>query len=981
MNIKQQINNRLKEADLYVQQGLFEEAAGIYKKVSNRCRSAIESNRGLSDDDLLILQDFINSIEKKLILVETQSKILENHPEGLVKFEADLSAEKLFKRGVLFKNAGFYRQAIGEFERSMGKNPNLSLKCFREMADAKVALGDRDEGIRLLQHALPFVRGNPDEEASILEKIAVLQEGAEHKQEALATYREIIQRHETYGRIFRKIEELTSQLADSPLNIGIVCRYPKLFFTAFLILALFFSAFNPFVQTVNNVDYFELEDNPEVKFYDHFKSIFGDDEFFVIAFESSELFSPKDLEMIQGITASLENLSDVKKVTSLTNVNDISGGEDYFEVSQFIEEIPETKSEQNTLKTRALQNPLYVDNLISKNGLTTAIVVEPEVRPEDQDLRKRLLAEVWNILAPYETQETQFYLAGDTTTNYYLAKYLNTDSLIFVPVTYLLITFVTWLIFRSKTLTLLSIINISFCVGATRGLMGLMGISVNNITTIIIPLVMALALCDTVHIFSHLENSLLKKYGNPKKAVTHIINQVSLPCFLTTLTTAVGFASLYVSEIKAIKEFGMVASAGMVFEFLFSFFLLPPLILFCKPKYVFLERTPQNGITSILSSLFSYLFRWYPIVVLTGIIIVIGAAVFASQIRIETNVVEFFKKNSPVRTSLNFVERHLTGVETLDVSFQASERDAFKKPENLLVIETVQNYIKNLNGIDKTMSFIDFIKDMNQSFHSESQDYYRIPDSKELVSQYMLMYDADDIEDYINADFDHARLAIRSSHHSSIQQQKLIHSIRDYLKQINTNGLDVRVTGNGLKLVLEIDSLVKSQIYSLGLAAIVIIFTLLIVFRSIGLAALSIIPNFFPILLNFGVMGLMGIPLDTGTSLIAAVALGIAVDDTIHFLTEYQKQRAQGEKIRGALMKTVEVKGKGLTSSSIILSIGFGVMVLSRFVPIIHFGLLCAIIMITALVADIVLMPAVILLKKEKHDEGGIQDKKPAMSA
>lgn len=259
---------------------------------------------------------------------------------------------------------------------------------------------------------------------------------------------------------------------------------------------------------------------------------------------------------------------------------------------------------------------------------------------------------------------------------------------------------------------------------------------------------------------------------------------------------------------------------------------------------------------------------------------------------------------------------------------------------------------------------------MNQSFHSEATQFYKLPDSQELVSQYLLLYDSDDIEDFITSDYDHARLAIRCSLHNSSDQKHLISTIKNFLKTLNTSQLEISVTGRSLQDVLVIDSLVKGQIYSLTLAAIVVSITLLIVFRSPVLAALSLMPNMFPILLNFGVMGAVGIPLDTGTSLIAAVALGIAVDDTIHFLSEYQQRRAQGLLIPEAIMHTIDTKGSAILSSSLILCIGFGVMVLSRFVPVIHFGLLCAIIMITAVIGDLVLLPAVILLKKEKVSAG-----------
>ncbi|MDY7038717.1 MAG: MMPL family transporter, partial [Thermodesulfobacteriota bacterium] len=222
----------------------------------------------------------------------------------------------------------------------------------------------------------------------------------------------------------------------------------------------------------------------------------------------------------------------------------------------------------------------------------------------------------------------------------------------------------------------------------------------------------------------------------------------------------------------------------------------------------------------------------------------------------------------------------------------------------------------------------------------------------------------EDIEDFINSTYDHARISIRISEHRSSEQAWLIDEIKRFVDNIDDPGLEIRVTGRVLKNVNVIDALVKGQVYSLSLAAITIIIIIFLALRSISIGMLSIIPNLFPIILNFGIMGFMGIPLDTGTALIAAVAIGIAVDDTIHFLSEYRAKRGQGLSIPMALKTVIFIKGRAFFSSSLILSIGFGVVILSSFVPTMHFGMLIAIVMITALIGDIVFLPAIIMLKE-----------------
>ncbi len=373
--------------------------------------------------------------------------------------------------------------------------------------------------------------------------------------------------------------------------------------------------------------------------------------------------------------------------------------------------------------------------------------------------------------------------------------------------------------------------------------------------------------------------------------------------------------------------------------------------------------------TRILQSNFNIVAKYHRWIVAAGVLVIIISFGSSLQLRVETNLIEFFKKSSPVRTSLDVVESSLAGVGSLDVSFKAEEIDAFKNPENLKIIEKVQNFISTLDGVDKTISFINFLKDMNQSFHNEQQSFYTIPQSAELVSQYMLLYDSDDTEDYINNNYDHARLAARTTVHGTKQQQLLIKKIESYLNQIDHKDLNIRITGDAVEQVSVVNAIVRSQVYSLALATLVICVIMFLVFRSVSIAAFSLLPNLFPILLNFGIMGALDIPLDTGTALIAAVALGIAVDDTVHFLSEFQRLRAQGIATPKVLSSVIQKKGRAIISSSCILSLGFGVMVLSRFIPVVNFGLLCAVIMVTAVIGDLVLLPAVILLRKRNRPD------------
>lgn len=236
--------------------------------------------------------------------------------------------------------------------------------------------------------------------------------------------------------------------------------------------------------------------------------------------------------MIAAITRELETIPEVREVQSLANVDYIHGEEEYFEVRPFLERIPEDAAGLTALKEQALGNPLYVGNLVSADGETTALVVFPIIPDaSDGSFRKRLIRQAETILSAHEGLAGRFHLAGWTMTNFSLSQYMKSDVAVFIPVTYLFITLTIWLFFRNVRLTLLALANISMCTGATMGLFPLLGITLNNVTTIVPPLVMALALADSVHIFAHLDKKLLDQSRSPAKAMERILQRVITPAF------------------------------------------------------------------------------------------------------------------------------------------------------------------------------------------------------------------------------------------------------------------------------------------------------------------------------------------------------------------------------------------------------------------------------------------------------------------
>ncbi len=579
-----------------------------------------------------------------------------------------------------------------------------------------------------------------------------------------------------------------------------VTRHPIASLILPLLLLIPLLARLPHVQSMDNVDDIILEDHPDTTFYESIKDTFGDDEFFVIAFSIPDLFTPHVLRSISDITTALEDIPEVREVQSLANVDYIHGAEDYFEVRPFLETIPDDPEGLHLLRLQALENPLYVGNLVSKDARSAAIVVFPKNHDaQDGSFRKRLLDQAQSVLSRHEALIGQFHLAGWTLTNLTLSQYMKTDVAVFVPVTYLFITLTVWLVFRNLRLTLLALTNISACTGATMGLFPYLGITLNTVTTIVPPLIMALALSNSVHIFSHLDRRLLDQQHDPAKSLQMILQRIILPSFLCSLTTAAGFISLAISEIPAIKDFAYAASAGMVFQFFFSFTLLPAMILRCNAERLYADQSASSTLAPFVRHLWNFVSAHPRGICTIAFILTMSAFWCASTISVETNLMENFKSSSTIRKDLDFVASNLSGVATVDISLKSPDTDAFLDPSNLAAMERIQSFAQGLDKVDLCMSFVDFLKDMNQSFHNENPQFYRIPESRELVSQYMLLYDIDDLDEFITAGYDHARILVRISDHGSAGQARIIAALQSFIDLNDNNGLQVRVTGRAVQ--------------------------------------------------------------------------------------------------------------------------------------------------------------------------------------
>ena len=726
-------------------------------------------------------------------------------------------------------------------------------------------------------------------------------------------------------------------------------------FIIFVVLFCLWEALNlPVVTSTDAI----IPRDEEFLFYEEFRKQFGADDAVAVALKAQDVFSPRVLSYIKHLTEAFEEIEEVEDVLSLTNVEDVRGGEEIFIVEPLVgEEIPQDSETLRSLKERAARNPLILGNLVSSDFESTMLLLRTAYKGEDLNFESRLLSKIKKVLAKNPPpQGVEVHLSGWPVVNVNMAGYMNRDLLIFVPTSFCFLCLLVWFFLRSLRAMVAVGLIINLSLLAALACLKLVGGALSPMTAILAPLTMALALADAIHLL--LTYFKLQRVGE-KKPLVKAVSETWSPCLLTSLTTAVGFASLMISRIPSIREFGAAAACAMFVEYFFTFTVL----VYLAP---WISKGPYSF--GLSKKLVLPLSRSYPRWAQGSLAIFACLSILAlwgiQKIRVDSDVIEFFHHQTPVYQDALFIDKNLGGVQTIEISLSLKEGD-FLDPQILAKIDELSRYLEKRPTFSRVISPVEFFKLMNRAFHNERDEFYRLPEDRKLLAQYLLLYGGTELEHFLDSSQTWARISARTPEHSSEVINKEIALLKKKLQELfKDTPVSWRFTGKTYLVNRTAEDIIKSQTESLALAALIIFGLMFLVLRSFKIGLLSIPPNAFPILANLGFMGFVGIPLNTATATISAVAIGIAVDDTIHFLVQYQRERMRSRPLE-AVKKTLESKGLAAITTSVVLIVGFLVLVVSQFIPTVQFGKLCALVMGLALLADLFLLPGLIFIGKK----------------
>ena len=741
--------------------------------------------------------------------------------------------------------------------------------------------------------------------------------------------------------------------------------------------------------------------------YDKFRDQFGRDEKVLIAIQSENIFTIKFLTKLNKLHKELENnLPYIDDVNSLINARNTRGTVDSLIVDDLFEELPADEKTLVFKKMLAKNNPLFKDLIIDDAGTITTIVIDtqtytsldkngnPIEKEESEDEfgdeseafkeeassnePKEFLSDWENvqivnkandIVEKYQADDFNILVSGTTVINAELKASMTKDMQTFIKFVLLVMSIFLALMFRRISGVILPLITVLFTIISALSLMAIFGAPITVVTQILPSFLLAVAVGASIHLLS----IFFKQFNlskDKKASLRYAMGHSGLAIVMTSLTTAAGLWSFSFSELAPVADLGKFASAGVVIGLLYTLVLLPAILslIRLKPKDILIKNDEE--IYTFMDKLLikiADISVTYPkrIIAITTVIILISLAV-ASQLRFSHKPIVWFDENHPVRLATDIVDDKLRGSATLEIIIDTKKENGLYEPE---ILNAIDNFSKNIMTIKsdkyfvgKTLSIVDIIKETNKALNENKKEAYIIPQDKNLIAQELLLFEnsgSDDLEDFVDSGFAKARITVKLPYIDAMDYVNLLKEINLEVEKNFKGKANVTVTGISNLLARIMEAAIFSSALSYVLALTLITIMMLILIGDIKIGLISMIPNISPILIMTTVMVIFDMPLDMFTMLIGAIAIGLAVDDTVHFMHNFRRYELQYNDIDKAVRMTLLTTGRAMVVTTIVLSFGFFVFMFASMSNIFNFGLLTGIAIIIAVLADFFLVPAI----------------------
>jgi len=698
--------------------------------------------------------------------------------------------------------------------------------------------------------------------------------------------------------------------------------HPKLVIFLMLLVTFLFGTQLPKIKTDTDPKHMLPATSPVRQYNDRVEGWFGlHADVMVLGIRNDEgIFNPGTLKRIEQVTEEILKIHGViaRDVISFSTVDDVESSGDILEAHPLLSRVPETKEEIEAFKKHVFENPLLIGRLISKDVKTTAIYIPIEKTANG----KEIADQIKRILVKKKGPE-KFYLAGDPVVRDTFGVEMFKQMGFFSPIAGMVMFVTLFLMFRNWTLVFANMAVAMMSIIWSMGLFIGLGIPVHIMSSMSPVFLMAIS-TDTVHIFNEFYFRF-KELGRKKEAFFETMKAVSTPVLYSDLTTAAGFASLAIGHIIPVRIFGLLVAFGTLVILLMSFTFVPAVMALMKEekleKITLKEDVRVSRASAILFKIGELSLYKRKAVVLAGLLLLILSIFGIKQIRINNNMVTWFKKNSEVRSADRVLNENLGGTSTLYLVAASSKEDTMKKPEVLRYIESLQRYLENQPLVGKTLSVADYVKRVNRVLHQGETKYEAVPESPEAIAQYMLLFsmaakprDLDNVVDY---PYEKANIIVQLKTWDAVDTGKLIEDVRGYIARHPLAGVELKPAGIAYFNMVWNHEVLIGMLEGFILSSILVLFLLILDFRSLKWGVISFIPLFFTIFLIYGFIGFVRKDFDMPISVLSTLSLGMAIDFAIHFVSRFNQRLKETSNIEDALLWTVARPGKGIMRNAV----------------------------------------------------------------
>ena len=745
----------------------------------------------------------------------------------------------------------------------------------------------------------------------------------------------------------------------------LICHYPTAIVGAVLILFLLAipQIYNPFTGELKvRVDPSEQallgQDHEGWEFYQFSRNNFGSDETIMVAIDADDVFSPQTVDLVSRLTSRLAKVPGVHEVVSLTNALTIRATDYGMDIAPIMEKMPETSEEFEVFRSDVMANPLIANTLISKGNDTAAIIVNL-ANTQDQEFFTQVNTAVDEIVKE-EAQGTQVWVTGSTRVKHATTEIVLNDLISYPPIITLVMMVLLWLLLRSVAGVLIPLATVIISVTWTVATITMLGYSLNILTALVPPLLMILTLSYSMYIVSDFRLSARREKAGESE-IADTLRKASLPVLLAGLTTATGFSSLYLSELNAIREFGLFSVIGVVYATIINLTFTPTLLVLLQRR---LKKVAEPHL-EVKDTTFDHIIQRIAcfdaehrkaIFVIAGIVFVTSIGGM-TQLRVGTEHITNFKPDSDIRQAFEHANERLDGINPFSIIVQSQIPNAFKMPANLEAIEALQQWLEEQPEIGGTSSLVDYIKFVNRSFNENDPAFDSIPESKKVIGQLLFFTESEDTERLVDSSHRAINIIVRAKVIDSDDVESLIAKVNERLQQLPDH-MVARATGSPVLMNQAIQDIMWGQVKSVFLSLMIVYVILASLFLSFRIGIIAIIPNLLPVVVYFGMLGIMGISLNPSTSLIAPMILGVAIDDTIHYFARFNNIARQYPDPKQATVMTLGLVGRPVTYTSLALCVGFLVLTTSDLRMQAQVGGMASLALLVAWISDFFLTPA-----------------------